>query len=410
MSGLKEWADVAPTVASFPSLKQLEISGCDNLSRVPVMSRFSSLETLYIGQCNGLTLIGDGLLPSSLKELIIKMCGKLRSIPSVEGDISSLRVLNVFQCDELSTIEEGLLASMCLRYVNISGRRNLTSIGDGGPFASGTRLEDLTIGFCPNLKSIPSIEGCSSLLNLWLDGCQGLASLPSGLPTCTSLKCLTLRCCTNLKSIPEESLSLGCLTHLKKLCLGPFSEELEEFPGLSSIHHLHSSLQHLYIYGWGKLSSLPHQLQHLTALEELWIQNFSGVKALPPEWFGNFPNLKTLGLGPFSEELEEFPDLNSIHDLRSSLEDLFLYGWEKLSSLPHQLQHLTNLKGLAIQNFGRVKALPEWLEILSSLQRLHIWDCENLEHLPSKEAMQRLSHLQHPSISNCPLLEKNSVE
>ncbi|XVF65842.1 hypothetical protein PTKIN_Ptkin09bG0283300 [Pterospermum kingtungense] len=207
-----------------------------------------------------------------------------------EGGISFLQEIEVSCCDELSKIEEGLLASACLRDVRI---RN-----------------------CPNLISLSSIEGCSNLQSLELTDCK------------------------NLKSIPEES--LGCLTRLKKLRLGPFSEELEEFPGLSSIHHLHSSLEELKLYGWEKLSSLPDQLQHLTALKELTIGKFRGVKALP-EWLGNLSsleyleincenlehlpskeatqrlaNLKTLRLYPFSKELEEFPD----HQFPSSLESL----------------------------------------------------------------------------------------
>ena len=141
------------------------------------------------------------------------------------------------------------------------------------------RLEELMIADCPNLISIPSIGGSSSLLSLRLDGCKGLKSLPSGLPTCTSLQYLGISNCTNLKAIPEDvgqlrSLqdlyikrcqnlkrfpeeSLGFLTCLKTLKLGPFSEKLEEFPGLSSFHHLHSSLQKLELVGWEKLSSLP---------------------------------------------------------------------------------------------------------------------------------------------------------
>ena len=173
-------------------------------------------------------------------------------------------------------------------------------------------------------------DGFSSLLSLMLYGCEGLTSLPSGLLTCTSLQFLSIKHCANLKSIPED---VGCLTRLKTLRLGPFSEELKEFPGLSSIHHLQSSLERLTLVGWEKLSSLPDQLQHLTALNKLSIWNFSGVKALP-EWLGNF----------------------------------------------------------------------------SSLRELEIRNCENLGQLPSKKAMQCLSNLQDLSIYGCPRLKENRTE
>ncbi|XVF65846.1 hypothetical protein PTKIN_Ptkin09bG0283700 [Pterospermum kingtungense] len=457
MDKLTEWVDVVePKITVFPLLKELTIEKCENLSSVPEMSKLSSLETLTIWCCNELSLIGDGVFPSSLKQLRITGCRKLRSIPSVESGISFLQELYVRGCDELSEIEEGLLASTCLREVKIYYCRNLTSISSGLPTC--TSLETLTIQYCNELSSIgdgvfpsslkqlriggcrklgyiPSVEGGISFLqeiDVW--GCDELTKIEEGLlaSTClrdvsikecpnlisipsiqgcssASLQSLKISFCNSLNSIPVERLSIGCLTRLKKLKLGPFSEELKEFPGLTSIHLLNSSLEDLKLYGWEKLSSVPHQLQHLTALKGLSIHYFSGVKALP-EWFGNFSNLKKLGLGPFSEELEEFPYLNSIHHLRSSLEDLKLYGWKKPSSLPHQLQQLTGLKRLSVQKFGAVKALPEWLGNLSSLENLKIRDFVNLEHLPSKEARQRLSSLQHITILECPGLEGNETE
>ncbi|XP_022722656.1 putative disease resistance RPP13-like protein 1 [Durio zibethinus] len=326
---VKEWLDIEPGVPTFPSLKKLEIVGCDKLSSVPVMSRLSSLEILTIAFCGGLSLIGDGLFPSSLKNLAIQECRKLSSIPSVEGGISFLQELRVKGCDELSKIEEGQIASTCLR--------------------------DVYIWKCPKLTSIPSIDGCCSFLSLSLDGCEGLTSLPSGLGTCTSLRDLYISNCTNLKSIPED------------VC----------------------------------------QLQSLL---NLYIRYCENLKSIPEGSLGCLTRLKTLELGPFSEELEEFPGLGSIHHLHSSLENLILVGWEKLSSLPDQLQQLTAPDELWIWNFSGVKALPEWLGNLSSLRSLYICDCENLGHLPYKEAMQRLSILKQLSIVGCPRLKGNFAE
>ncbi|KAK8489600.1 hypothetical protein V6N12_018021 [Hibiscus sabdariffa] len=180
MLGAKEWLDVEPTIAVFPSLKVLNIIQCDSLNIVPRMSRFSSLEKLEVYKCSKLSWIGDELFPCNLE-----------SIPEDVGQLNS--------------------------------------------------LEELHISYCQNLKRFP-----------------------------------------------EES--LGCLTSLKILELGPFSEEVEEFPGLGSIHHLHSSLKQLRLNGWDKPCSLPHQLQHLTTLEQLEIRDFDRLKALP-EWLGNLSSL-----------------------------------------------------------------------------------------------------------------------
>ncbi|XP_039026044.1 uncharacterized protein LOC120159535 [Hibiscus syriacus] len=82
---------------------------------------------------------------------------------------------------------------------------------------------------------------------------------------------------------------------LRKLTVGGFSGELQELPNLNSIQHLSHSLQVLHLIGRRKLKSVPHQLQLLTGLEELTIDKFEGMEALP-EWLGNIYSLKLMQL------------------------------------------------------------------------------------------------------------------
>ncbi|KAK8619011.1 hypothetical protein V6N13_132980 [Hibiscus sabdariffa] len=215
MLGAKEWLDVEPTIAVFPSLKVLNIIQCDSLNIVPRMSRFSSLEKLEVYKCSKLSWIGNEPFPCSLKELKLNGC---KSLP-------------------------------------------------------------------------PGLSSCTSLRQLLIVDCSNLESIPEDVGQLNSLEELHISYCQNLKRFPEES--LGCLTRLKRLELGPLSEEVEEFPGLGSIHHLHSSLKQLRLNGWDKPCSLPHQLQHLTTLEQLEIRDFDGLKALP-EWLGNLSSLRIL--------------------------------------------------------------------------------------------------------------------
>ncbi|GLT99176.1 hypothetical protein SLE2022_166340 [Rubroshorea leprosula] len=297
-------------------------------------------------------------------------------------------------------------------------------------------------------------DGFGGVKDLIIARCHSLISIPEELKEIHSLVVLWIHWCSKLRSIPENT--LNSLTSLKTLYIGGFSEELEEFPGLSSIHSLQASLEYLNLTGWGKLTEFPHQIQNLnlTALKSVSITDFKEVETLP-KWLGNLsslkslsiwgclglkylpsglsffttlerltiyrcPNLvsarlkeilgglarlKTLWIGPFSEELEEFPSLSSIHNLGTSLEELRLYGWAKLTQLPHQIQHLTALRHLSIWDFHGVKALPEWLGNLSSLQDLCIKYCENLKHLPSAESIRRLSELKFLEISECLVLE-----
>ncbi|GLT99185.1 hypothetical protein SLE2022_166390 [Rubroshorea leprosula] len=167
-----------------------------------------------------------------------------------------------------------------------------------------------------------------------------------------------------------------------------------------------SSLKALTIRDCLGLKYLPSGLSFSTTLEELTIRTCPNlVSNNLDEVLSGLARLKKLRIGPFSEELEEFPGLSSIHNLSTSLEVLHLYGWEKLTQLPHQIQHLIALRRLFIWNFHSVESLPEWLGNLSSLEHLFISRCNNTKHLPSAEAIQCLSNLNYLRIEDCPEIE-----
>ena len=110
-----------------------------------------------------------------------------------------------------------------------------------------------------------------------------------------------------------------CVTRLKALAIGGFCEELDAFPSLSSIQHLHTSLERLRLFGWAKLNSLPDEIQHFTSLKSLDINNFDGLDALP-EWLCNLSSLKRLELRscknlmylPTSQAMQRLTKLQSL--------------------------------------------------------------------------------------------------
>ncbi|GLT64588.1 hypothetical protein SLA2020_370730 [Shorea laevis] len=409
-------------------------------------------------------------LIKNLVKLSIGECKKLKSVCT--SGLQSLQKLTIFNCS-VSNIGDTLAASKCLESLYLAELPNLGFIPSIGGLTS---LQTIYLIGLPNLRFISSVDGLTSLQKLYLSECE-IECLPSGISSCIALKDLMVRRCQNLISIPEElkelhslvelgivdcsklrsipEKPLACLTSLKKLSIGGFGEELEEFPGLGSTLCLQTSLQELRLHGWKNLTTLPPQIQHLTALKKLGISKFDDVETLP-EWLGNLsslkelrvdscsglrclssglsfytglnnltiqdcPNLvsipeevlgrltqlKRLSIGGFSEELEEFPGLNSTN---TSLEDLELYGWEKLSQLPHQIQHLTALRYLWVSGFDGVEVLPEWLRNLSSLEYLRVQKCKNLKQLPSAEAFRRLSKLQYLNVFDCPLLEERCAK
>ncbi|XP_022734089.1 disease resistance protein RGA2-like [Durio zibethinus] len=308
----------------FPCLEELTIGCCPELRIVPMMGGLPSLQTLKIYSCKELRCIADGLSASTrLRKINIQVCHNLGSIPDI-GRLPFLKEIKLEKCRGLSSLPMGI--SYC------------------------TSLENLSIHDCPCLTCIPNIIALSSLRILILNKCEGLRQLPRGLEFCSSLeqldivanfnlevfpgdlrqlcslRFLNITICPNLKTFPKEC--LGCFSSSKVLTMGGFSEKLHRFPGLSSIHHLHASLDCLLLLGWKRLKHLPDQLQHLTALKRLEIWSFDGVVALP-DWLGNMSSLQSLKIHQ-CEKLMLLPSTQAMQQL-TQLKRLFIHNCPKLS-------------------------------------------------------------------------------
>ena len=105
-----------------------------------------------------------------------------------------------------------------------------------------------------------------------------------------------------------------------------------------------------------------------------------------------------------SEYLENWDCLpsSSTSSIQPSLQSLKFIGPDTLLG---QIQYFTALKILWIE--VNLVDLPEWLGNISSLQQLYLVYCPNLVHLPTKEAMQRLTQLKKLVIYGCPKFEHN---
>ena len=243
--------------------------------------------------------------------------------------------------------------------VSISPHQDATSlqsiiIGD----VTFPSLETFEVSDCPNLRSFPSLRGVGSCLRSLIISC-GDEVLPTGLQSCTSLSKLIIEC-PNLISIPE-------LRELHSLMEFRIFDcyNLKSIPDLRELH----SFTHLCIVSCKKFMRLPDELKCVT-------------------------RLKSLVIGRFCEELDAFPSLSSIQHLHMSLDRLILAGWEKLNSLPDEIQCFTYLKHLCIYGFDGLEALPEWLCNFSSLQILKLRHCKKLMYLPTSQAMQHLTKLE----------------
>ncbi|GLU17199.1 hypothetical protein SLE2022_335900 [Rubroshorea leprosula] len=327
---------IGDSISTLTCLEEFSLCSCEDLRLIPILSGLSSLQQLEITSCRELTRIGDGAF----------------AFPA------TLRQLRIWSCPRLETVGESISTLTCLEELDLSGFEDLRPISSVNGFSS---LRKLLIDNCSPLVSLPN--GLSSLRELRIDNCSSLVSLPNGLSSCTALKELIIRNCHNLisisedlkdlhslvdlcilncenLSIPEESFS--CLVCLEYLGIGGFSKELEEFPYLNSIHHLHASLQKLSLFGWKKLTYLPPQIQHLTFLRKLSICDFNQVEALP-EWLGSLSSLQSLGI-QHCAKLKYLPSAQAMQRL-SKLRDLLIF-------------RCPELKGRCAKETG-----PEWFKI-----------------------------------------------
>ncbi|KAB2039442.1 hypothetical protein ES319_D02G009600v1 [Gossypium barbadense] len=402
-----------PDLEEISSLRILDISGCHELEIVPIRGRCSSLEKLHVSSCPKLSKIGDGLSTStSLEELKLNDCANLNSIPG----ISSLRILDISNCHELKTIP---IRGRCLSLEKflISWCPKLSKIGNG--LSTATYLKKLKLSHCGNLNSIPDLIGFSSLhiLNisdcnnleivritgrnstlqvLEIIACKKLSQMGDALLTFTRLRKLRIVNCPNLGPIPR--IHNAYLTELDFTGVGEGLTRL-----LPDLLQPNRYLQSLTLSDLPDLRSIPESLGDMDFLRHLTIKRCPTLRSIPIDLLGRLDFLRRLDIGGFSEELEEFPGMDSIQHLR--LQELRLLGWEKLRSLPYQLLRLTALEELEIQRFHGIEALPDWLGNLSYLKCLRIVSCDKLMYLPSERVMRSLSKLTTFIISECPRLE-----
>ncbi|XP_027165941.1 putative disease resistance RPP13-like protein 1 [Coffea eugenioides] len=341
MQNLREWTEATVhdgTVVVFPVLHTVRITDCPQLATFPshfphlkelniekiqngsalithICSGVSTLTRLSIESVTGLTKLPNMLFQNNpkLADLELRDCEDLAQFLDFSFDVPQTSKGPNYQSvaehtcidnnapqhlvglDSLESISipKGRKYLTALRHLWIVACNGLTHLSipqisesewdsTSSPFSSSSNcpsplsLERLEIFFCPNLISFPiDLTRTPSLSSLDISDCKKLTDLPKG--------------------------KLCSLTRLRYLYIGPFSETTTElhsfldlFDALPPPHPYFPSLSMLHLHGWPHWESLPEQLQHLSALTELWLYGF-GVKSLP-DWFGKLYSLEELYL------------------------------------------------------------------------------------------------------------------
>nr|XP_028943759.1 putative disease resistance protein RGA3 [Malus domestica]XP_028943763.1 putative disease resistance protein RGA3 [Malus domestica]XP_028943771.1 putative disease resistance protein RGA3 [Malus domestica]XP_028943779.1 putative disease resistance protein RGA3 [Malus domestica]XP_028943784.1 putative disease resistance protein RGA3 [Malus domestica]XP_028943791.1 putative disease resistance protein RGA3 [Malus domestica]XP_028943797.1 putative disease resistance protein RGA3 [Malus domestic len=425
-----------------PSLETVEIKDCSNLESFQI-SPSQSLQELKIVGCPKLRCTSIHSLPS-LRKLVIEKCTSLKESENLQQhqqveDLSlngctSLRKLRIMSCEKFSSLCCGLEYCPSLETVEIEDCSNLESF----QISPSQSLQEFKIVGCPKLRctsihSLPSLcklvikkctsleesenlqqqqqveelslNGCTSLRDLFIENCNGFTSILSGLHSCTSLRTLSIRHCPNLRTLSGHGLQTP--VSLEKM-------EIWDCPNLKAIPSLDNltSLTELIIRGCGGLISLSSGLAYCTSLTHLDVSYCCNLEDIPS--LDNLTSLTELiirgcdGLISLSSglayctsltrldvsyccNLEDIPSLDNL----TSLTDLIIWECDGFTSILSGLPSCTSLRTLCIRDCRNLRTLSgHGLQTPVSLEKMEIRDCPNLEAIPSLDNLTSLTNLE----------------
>ncbi|WOG90739.1 hypothetical protein DCAR_0309983 [Daucus carota subsp. sativus] len=307
MPKLEEWLDPATdtsdedrnNVLAFSELVELIIWGCPKLTRIPG-SCYPLMKTLKIKDLDNSKLL------ESMSE---KACGLTGVyLDNISGRVgcssSSSCSSSSMNCIIGKLLKNNSVSLETLRVIKLQGLTHLTL---------GAGLKSLCVSDLPDLNTINIVKGSDAL------------------------KYLSISKCLNYEVFAQ---SVSCT--IERLELGPFSEDLDEFPWPLSFSF--PNVIKLTVSGWEKLKWIVDEGQPddylssiFPALRQLWIDSFKGVKSLPI----------SLAKLPF-------------------LESLYIWNCGNLESLPkfhHNFQYLDIIGCPIIKERYRRGSGPEWSKI-----------------------------------------------
>uniref|UniRef100_A0A7N2MVT1 Disease resistance protein RGA3 n=1 Tax=Quercus lobata TaxID=97700 RepID=A0A7N2MVT1_QUELO len=336
----------------------------------------------------------DGILQfGNLIDIEFRNCKKCEVLPTL-GLLPHLRVLTIEGMDGVRHIGTEFYSNNkngsdgtffpALRKLNLSEMPNLVEWTDVMEPATTTGLmvfpclEELTIEGCSQLTSAPC--HFSSLKKLDISDMRSTTfeNIISKLTTLTSLEACNI---SELACLPEKLLQNNA--SLMSLMISGWAD----LESIVSHEDVWASAPLFDRLKWNDVGNYKYKVSH--PIFNAW-RYLEGLESLT--------RLKTLVIGEFCKDLDDFPSLVSIEHLHASLQHLDLKGWPKLKSIPDNIQALTALKSLYISDFDGMETLPEWLTKLSSLQTLRIFSCSKLKESCANGGKERYKIAHIPNI------------
>ncbi|KAF8016661.1 hypothetical protein BT93_H2012 [Corymbia citriodora subsp. variegata] len=236
------------------------------------------------------------------------------------------------------------------------------------------KLKFIVLVQCSSLVCMPDLSGAPNLEELDLANCKNLEHVHESIAYLGKLWSLNLSGCSNLQSFPDFPVKNKAL-----LIVYASNSGFKELP--VSIENL-VSLKRMYLDKCKKLATLPSSIYRLQNLESLQLRGCSKLIKFPKEedlseplTKTGFPRLLSLDLHhchlpevEFLENLSCFPCLQELH----------LSG-NNFTNLP-KCERLNNLEELYVSDCQQLQEIPK---VPRKLRRLHAYNCESLNRMPS---------------------------
>ncbi|KAF7849862.1 hypothetical protein BT93_L0206 [Corymbia citriodora subsp. variegata] len=399
MKVLRSLIMLPESVGALCKLQALILRGCRNLSMLPSnITNLVSLQFLDIRDTSSLKEMPSRI--NNLKNLIV--LSKFVVGPKKGSHVKELNNLPHLQGELLISKLEKLKEDRDATYANLFGKEGLSNLillwdkDFRNPRNNEREIVSLCLSGCANVKLLPSLGQLPSLRELFVEGLNAVSKIGAEFcgtkrpfPSLTTLKF------ENMPAWKEWSLYIGGREGV------PFS-----------------CLQHLIVQECPVLTgTLPCQLDRLVKLEIhscLHLNNSTSVICLPSlcelhiancnkEILKSLINLTSLTILEIEDLVELVCFDNEFMSYLVKLKELHLRRCAKLTYLLQDgdgMRNLTCLKELAIRScpqFTSFVAGEGEIELLCNPERMKLWNCMNLERLPSK-----MHALRHLSIRNCP--------
>ncbi|CAK7350015.1 unnamed protein product [Dovyalis caffra] len=332
-----------PDLSKAKNIESINLKFCKSLIEVHSSIQFlNKLEVLQLSYCDNLTRLPSSIGSKVLRILDLSYCNNVRLCPAISGNSAVLRKVDLQYCSNITKFPE------------ISGKIKYL-------YLQGTAIEEVP----------SSIEFLTALVRLYMTNCKQLSSLPTSICKLKSLEILGLSSCSKLERFPEI---MEPMESLRRLELD--ATAIQELP--SSIKHLKFLTQlKLGVTAIKELSSSIVQLKSLTHLD----LGGTAIQELPSSII-YLKCLKHLDLsGTVIKKLPELPlslaalDVNDCESLetlsRFNLSNFQELNFAKCFKLDHK-ELLADIQ-LKIQS-GQIK--DENFQIVLPESEIPLWFCD----------------------------------